>query len=163
MPELSLLPIVDDDLPFVQAMLYEAASWRGHADAPPVEEAMMQPDLAVYVDRWGRPGDRGLVARIGGEPAGAVWVRLYDDDNHGYGYLDGRTPELSIAVVEDHRGRGLGRCLMAASLAQARLDRVPRISLSVETDNPALALYESIGFVPAASVEDALTMVRILG
>lgn len=162
MPDLSLLPIVDDDLPFVRAMLYAAAFWRRPSDAPPFEEAMRRPELALYVDRWGRPGDRGLIARVSRAPVGAVWMRRFDDEHHGYGYVDERTPELSIAVVDDHRGRGIGRSLMAAVLAQARLDGVPRISLSVEPDNPARSLYESIGFVPTGPVDGAMTMVRTL-
>lgn len=160
MSNISLNPIGDDDLPFVRAMLYEAAFWRGKFDAPPPDTALHQPALARYVDGWGRPGDRGLVARISGVPAGAVWVRLFSDDDHGYGYVDDRTPELSIAVAEDQRGCGIGRCLMAAMLAQAHLDGVDRVSLSVETDNPALSLYDRLGFAPAETVGDAVTMVR---
>ena len=160
MPDLSLLPIVGDDLPFVRAMLYEAAFWREQSDAPSVDEALRQPGLAVYVDGWGRQGDQGLVARIEGEPVGAVWVRLFDDEEHGYGYLDDATPELSIAVVKDRRRRGIGRCLLTAVLTQARLEGVPRVSLSVETDNPARSLYDSMGFVPAGAIGDAMTMVR---
>ncbi|MDX1619899.1 MAG: GNAT family N-acetyltransferase [Nitriliruptorales bacterium] len=162
MSDLSLLPIVDDDLPFIRAMLYEAAFWRGGADAPPIEEAMRQPSLAVYVNQWGRRGDRGVVVRVSGKPAGAVWVRLFDDDNHGYGYVDDQTPELSMAVVEEHRGCGLGRCLLASMLAQARLDGVARVSLSVEPDNPARLLYQDIGFTPAETLDGALTMVCTL-
>lgn len=160
MSDLSLEPIRDGDLPFVRAMLYEAAFWRGTLDAPPADQALQQPALARYVDDWGRPGDRGLVARISEVPAGAVWVRLFNDDDHGYGYVDDRTPELSIAVAEDHRGCGIGRCLMAAMLVQAHLDGVDRVSLSVETDNPALSLYDSLGFAPAETVGNAVTMIR---
>ena len=101
-------------------------------------------------------------ARVSGKPVGAAWVRLFDEHSHGYGYVDDETPELSMAVVEDHRGRGIGRCLMAAMLAQARQDGVANVSLSVEPDNPARFLYESIGFVPEDSVDGALTMVRAL-
>ena len=162
MPDLSLLPIVPDDLPFVRAMLYEAAFWREPPDPPPIDQALRQPALAVYVDGWGRPGDQGLIARLAEEPAGAVWVRRFDDHDHGYGYLDDRTPELSIAVVKDHRGCGIGRCLLTAMLTQARLDEVPRVSLSVETANPARCLYEGVGFVPTGAAGEAVTMVRTL-
>lgn len=160
MSNLMLGPIESGDLPFVRAMLYEAAFWRGKLAAPPLDEALRQPDLARYVDDWGRPGDRGVVARISGAPAGAVWVRLFSEDDHGYGYVDDRTPELSIAVAEEHRGCGIGRCLMAGILAQAHLDSVDRISLSVERDNPAMSLYDNLGFVPAGTLGNAVTMVR---
>lgn len=162
MPALSLLPIEHDDLPFVRTMLYEAAFWREVSTTPPIEEALRQPSLAVYVNEWGRPGDQGLIARISGKPVGAVWVRLFNEASHGYGYVDHRTPELSLAVVKDHRRRGIGRCLMVTMLAQARLDGVFRISLSVELDNPARSLYESIGFVPEGAAAGAVTMVGTL-
>lgn len=51
-------------------------------------------------------------------------------------------------------------CLMAAMLAQAHPDGVDRVSLSVETDNPALSLYDRLGFVPTRTVGDAVTIVR---
>jgi ribosomal protein S18 acetylase RimI-like enzyme len=162
MADLSLLPISGDDLPFVRTMLYEAAYWRGMEDAPPIDEALRRPELARYIDHWGRRGDGGLVARIADAPAGAAWLRLFDDEDHGYGYVDDQTPELAIAVDPTHRGRGIGRCLLTAVLAQARLDDVASVSLSVETDNPSRALYESVGFEAIARVRGAVTMVRTL-
>lgn len=160
MPDLSLLPISDDDLPFVREMLYEAAFWRQESGGPPIDEALRKPDLARYVEGWGRPGDRGLVARVSETPAGAAWVRLFNDEDHGYGYVDDRTPELSLAVAEEHRGCGIGRCLVIAMLTQAHLDGAPHVSLSVEPDNPARSLYESLGFTPVGTADGALTMVR---
>jgi ribosomal protein S18 acetylase RimI-like enzyme len=162
MPALSILAVSDDDLTFVRAMLCEAAFWRNDADAPPTEEALIRSGLGVYIDGWGRPGDSGLVARVGGAPAGAVWVRRFRDDDHGYGYIDELTPELSIAVVKDRRGRGIGRCLMTAMLVQLRLDAVELVSLSVEDDNPARSLYDSLGFLPREAADGATTMTRTL-
>lgn len=162
MTSLSILPITDDDLPFVREMLYEAAFWRDISDAPPIDEALSEPGLAVYIEGWGRPGDAGLIARVRGGSAGAVWVRRFRDDYHGYGYLDERTPELSIAVAKDRRGCGVGRCLVTAMLVELCLHAVGQVSLSVETDNPALTLYESLGFVPRGTAEGAATMVRTL-
>lgn len=162
MPTLSLLPIVYDDLPFVRTMLYEAAFWRSTSNAPPLNEALRQPELAGYVDGWGRHGDQGLIARIETTPVGAVWIRRFTDDDHGYGYLDEDTPELSIAVETDQRGIGIGRCLGTAMLTQARLNGITRISLSVENDNPARSLYDDLGFMPVAAVGGSVTMARSL-
>lgn len=162
MQNLSLRPISNDDLTFARQMLYEAAFWRGEADAAPADEALQRSDLARYIEGWGRPGDRGLIARVSEAPTGAVWVRLFDDADHGYGYIDNQTPELSIAVAKDHRRCGIGRSLLTAMLAQACLDGVARVSLSVEKDNPARSLYASVGFVPTGTVGDAVTMIRPL-
>ena len=162
MTALSFLPIDAADLPFMAEMLRAAAFWRPGAEAPPVGELVEQPDLAVYVEGWGRPGDAGLIARIDGAPVGAVWVRHFRDDAHGYGYLDAATPELSIAVVEGRRGCGIGHGLLTAMLVDLRLRGVARVSLSVEDDNPARALYERLGFVPVRAAGGATTMVRVL-
>ena len=162
MTSLTILPITVDDLPFVRAMLYEAAFWRGAADAPPLAAALRAPELAVYVDEWGRSGDTGLIARVAGRPVGAVWVRRFRDHSHGYGYVDELTPELSIGVTPERRGYGIGGGLLAAMLALLRLDGVRRVSLSVETDNPARSLYQRFGFTPTASVDAAVTMARTL-
>jgi ribosomal protein S18 acetylase RimI-like enzyme len=162
MTSLSIAPLVAADLPFVREMLYEAAFWRDTTDAPPLDTALREPGLALYVEGWGRQGDDGLLARVGRRPVGAVWVRTFDDTTHGYGYVDGSIPELSIAVAGEHRGLGIGRCLMAAMLVQLRLQGNGKVSLSVETDNPARLLYESLGFTRLHAADGAVTMVRTL-
>jgi ribosomal protein S18 acetylase RimI-like enzyme len=159
---LTILPIAPDDLPFVREMLHAAAFWRDLAGAPPIDEALRQPGLGVYVDGWGRPGDAGLIARVRGTPTGAVWVREFRGDDRGYGFVDERTPELSIAVAPLHRGSGIGRCLLTAMLVELRLRGVDQVSLSVETDNPAVELYASVGFARRDVDDGAATMVRTL-
>lgn len=47
-------------------------------------------------------------------------------------------------------------------IAQARLASYPRLSLSVDPDNPARRLYESLGFVKVGVVGTSDTMVRDL-
>lgn len=159
---LSIVPFAERDLSFVREMLYEAAFWRGTVDAPPIDTALSLPSLGIYLEGWGRPGDDGLIAKVGDEPAGAVWVRRYSDDAHGYGYVDELTPELSIAVASDHRGRGIGRCLMTAILAELHLQAIAQVSLSVEDDNPARQLYQSLDFVTWRATDGASTMLRTL-
>lgn len=87
-------------------------------------------------------------------------MRRFDDAVHGYGYVDALTPELSIAVVPEYRGVGIGRCLMTSMLVELRLHGNPQVSLSVETDNPALQLYKSLGFVARHRAEGSVTMIR---
>jgi len=103
--------------------------------------------LARYAEGWGRPGDFALVAIEGFQPVGAAWYRLFTAQEHGFGFVDDVTPELTIAVVPSRRGHGYGSELLAALLEHAREEGFAGMSLSVEPDNPALELYERRGFV----------------
>ena len=151
-------PAEPSDLPFLRAMLYEAAFWRPYAARPPLDDALDDPALARYVDGWGRNGDAGVLA-VGDadELVGAAWYRLFEVDKPGFGFIDEWTPELSLAVVVDVRARGIGTGLLRALLARARADGFDALSLSVEPDNPARRLYERNGFVRVAG-EAAWTM-----
>jgi GNAT superfamily N-acetyltransferase len=148
-----------DDIELLRALLFEAAHWRPNVVRPPLEHALADPELARYVEGFGRRGDFGVVADEGAEPLGAAWWRYFEAAAPGYGFVDEATPEVSIAVLPAHRGRGIGRALLEALERAARDQHINRLSLSVERDNPATALYERIGFRPLGRHGNALTMV----
>jgi ribosomal protein S18 acetylase RimI-like enzyme len=126
------------------------------ADASVVE----QPELARYVNGWGRAGDDGLVAISShGEPIGAAWLRLWSEQDHGYGFIDTLTPELSVAVRPDARGRGVGTELLRRLLLRADASH-DSVSLSVSVENPAVRLYERLGFASVTLDGGSLTMRR---
>jgi ribosomal protein S18 acetylase RimI-like enzyme len=127
------------DVPFLRDMLRHAFYWR-----TPVGD--VEPPLTRYVRDWGRRGDRSLIIFDEYVPVGAAWYRLFKASDPGYGFIDEETPELSIAVVPSRRGKGLGRELLSALLIRAREDGFTALALSVEPDNPALKLYEKLGF-----------------
>jgi ribosomal protein S18 acetylase RimI-like enzyme len=55
---------------------------------------------------------------------------------------------LGMGVLAPFRGQGVGRKLIDATLAAARLKGAQRIDLEVREDNvPAMALYRAVGFV----------------
>jgi [ribosomal protein S18]-alanine N-acetyltransferase len=54
---------------------------------------------------------------------------------------------LNVATAPEHRRRGVGRCLMEATLAEGRARRCALATLEVRRGNePAIALYKSFGF-----------------
>jgi ribosomal protein S18 acetylase RimI-like enzyme len=67
-------------------------------------------------------------------------------------------PELSVAVVEEARGRGIGIALLRSLLDRAREERMSAVSLSVEEENPAVRLYERLGFAAVGRVGNAWRM-----
>jgi GNAT superfamily N-acetyltransferase len=148
-----------DDVQLLRVLLFEAAFWRPNVARPPVDEALADPDLARYVEGFGRPGDFGIVAEEDAEPLGAAWWRHFQAGARGYGFVDEATPELSAAVLPSHRGRGIGTAVLRALEREARHRGIDRLSLSVERDNPAVVLYERLGFRPLNREGNALTMV----
>jgi ribosomal protein S18 acetylase RimI-like enzyme len=135
--------------------LFHAANWEPTRDPLPLDH----PALAAYRDDWGRPGDLGVVAEADGEPVGAAYCRLV----RGYGYVDERTPEVTIGVDAAFRGRGIGSALLLALAELAKAEGFNQLSLSVEPTNPALRLYERLGYRPVGIDEGgSVTMIRAL-
>lgn len=149
----------EDDIRFLRQMLYEAAAWRPKDPRPALDVVFSNPQISRYIEGWGRPGDYGVIAESeSGVPAGAAWYRLFTQDEHGYGFISPALPEVTIGVSPSARRRGIGTRLLTALIAHARVAAWPALSLSVEDDNPAVRLYERLGFVRVGRVENAWTM-----
>ena len=133
-------------------MLRHAYHWRLSEDA--------ERPVYRYVRNWGRIGDAGVVAMDGPNAYGAAWYRLFTVGEPGFGFVDEKTPELTIAVVPSRRGKGAGKELLDALLEQARTDGFQAISLS--TDAGQVEWYERFGFETVAETPHAVTMVKRL-
>ncbi len=158
-PDFSLRDAVAQDETFIELMLLAAANWLSDRQLS-LEQMRNQPDLLHYVAGWPRDSDMGVVAVDRGEsPIGAVWLRQFSSDDPGYGYVPANVPELSIGVLDEWRGRGVGRALMRAQVQQARIRGLHTLSLSVERANPAVGLYLSEGWQVVAAGRDSDTMV----
>ncbi len=159
--------MVPTDEPFLWEMLYQALYVP--EESPALSRDLIQlPEIARYVEAWGRfpswealpTGDRGCLATDSQteQSVGAVWVRLWAGDDRGYGYVDGETPELAIAVLPDYRNQGIGTALLNQFLKS--IPKSLSISLSVAECNPAWRLYDRFGFAIVRRDESSMLMKR---
>ncbi len=142
------------DVHFLKDMLRHAYYWR----ATTVPESG-EPPVQRYVERWGRPGDTALVAIQDFQPVGAAWYRLFKVRQRRLRvHRRGDAGVVDRGRPEQARQSGLGSELLDALMAKARADGYEAISLSVEKDNPAVALYERHGFERVARTTALYTM-----
>jgi ribosomal protein S18 acetylase RimI-like enzyme len=143
------------DTDCLRDMLYYAIFVPADAQPPP-RDIVDAPQLVPYVRGFGtQDGDIGVIAEDATQPVGAAWVRLI----RGYGTIDAHTPELTIAVLPEYRGRSIGSQLLRALFAITDRSSA-QISLSVQSANPAYRLYTRFGFVVVADQDGTYTMVR---
>ncbi len=160
--DFSIRDLTPADEPFLWEMLYHAIHVP-EGQLPPPRSIVEEPKLAHYARQWGQtPGDLGFVAieNSTGKPVGAAWLRLFSHLDPGYGFVDDHTPELSIALLPDYRGQGLGTLLLNA-LLKAAGQKFRTISLSVSPNNPARRLYERSGFAVVADDGSSITMLKL--
>ena len=109
---------------------------------PLPREIIFEPEIYVYIKDFGKKGDCGVVAENGGRVIGAAWARIIT----AYGHIDDETPELAISVLPQYRGHGVGTSMMMYLFDLLRERGYRRTSLSVQKDNPAVRLYERLGY-----------------
>ena len=106
------------------------------------------------VDRyWFHPESEVWVAELDGEVVGSYALKPN---------LPGRGDHICNAgymVVPSHRGRGIGRALAVHSLARARTRGFEAMQYNhVISTNPAVKLWESLGFAIVGEVPDAFRL-----
>lgn len=152
--DLAIRDIRADELPLLEDFLYEAI-FVPEGVTPPQRSVIREPLLWRTIEGFGMlPDDRCLVAEVAGQVVGAVWCRTADQ----YGHIDDETPSLSIALYPEFRGRGIGTALMRAMLVHLTEAGYARVSLSVQQENYARRLYESLGFTTVGETGGELVM-----
>ena len=152
MPADSIIrPLAREDEPMLWEALYQAVHPTG-GDAPP-RDIVRRPDLARYVEGWGREGDRGFVALDTETQAllGAVWYREP---------TAAATPELAVVVAPGQRKRGIGAALLT-QWVRANPEQ-SEVALRMNPSNPAVRLYERFGFKIVNEAEGLVTLRREL-
>ncbi|MBD7938881.1 MULTISPECIES: GNAT family N-acetyltransferase [Cytobacillus] len=93
------------------------------------------------------------IRRNGGE----YLVAVEDEEIMGWVLLGGKRDEMTeqeigfiyeLYVQESNRGKGLGRQLMMAAMKELRKLQFKEFRLTAYHGNPAIGLYESLGFQP---------------
>jgi ribosomal protein S18 acetylase RimI-like enzyme len=141
--EISLRPAVDEDRAFLLAV-YQASRAEELA-AVPWSEDEKAAFLTMQFDAQDRhyadtlPSAVRSVVLLDGQPVGRMYVDVDEE----------RVLVVDIALLPEHRGRGVGAALLAGVLAEADRRRLPT-RLHVEPANPAQRLYRRLGFEVAA-------------
>ncbi len=147
-----------EETPLLKDFLYEAI-FLPEGVKPPDKSIVEKPELKVYTEDFGtQSGDNCLVAVINGRIVGAVWTRIMND----YGHIDDETPSFAVSLFKEYRGRRIGTALMKAMLEKLSFQGYKRASLSVWKENPAVTLYERLGFHTVFENAEEYVMVREL-
>ncbi|MEU7056793.1 GNAT family N-acetyltransferase [Streptomyces sp. NPDC046197] len=129
-----------------------------HPDAVKLNDQVQ----AEYHLRYGDGGDATLLDPADFRPPNGVYLIAYDEngapvatggwrsqDRNDEGNEDGDAELKRMYVVEEMRGRGLARWLLAALEEDARAAGRVRMVLETGTKQPeAIALYTSSGYEP---------------
>jgi GrpB-like predicted nucleotidyltransferase (UPF0157 family)/GNAT superfamily N-acetyltransferase len=152
-------PLQSKDLDFLREMFYSSL-FVPPGEPPFCRSIIYRPDLSKYHQEWGRESDLGFLLFTPGELIGAAWCRFFCKEEKGYGFIAEDIPEIGIALRPKYRAKGLGTRLLQKLLAELQLRGSSQVSLSVDQRNPALRLYERLGFKKYRQEGNALIMVR---
>ena len=129
------------EYPLLEDFLYHAIFLPPGTEPLP-REIIFEPEIYVYIKDFGKKDDCGVIAEDDGRVIGAAWARIIP----AYGHIDDETPELAISVLPEYRGQGVGTSMMKCLFDLLRGRGYRRTSLSVQKDNPAVRLYERLGY-----------------
>ncbi len=161
MSELVIREIKQNEISFLSEMLYEAIfTATGEQKLP--KEIINEPTLNNYIKDFGRKDDVCLVCVIEKNLVGAIWTRQFTESNKGYGFINSKTPELSMAIKENFRANGIGKILLERMLKLLFELNYKQVSLSVDKRNFAFNFYKNHNFVEVDFDKNSIKMVRKL-
>ena len=151
-----------DTIPMPQQLdEYRIVAWD-----PSRDEEMRSVKNDAFRDHWGsqptnteewRQLTTGAAARLdlslaaldrNNDIVGVLLVHRHADDDASlgakYGWIN------KVAVLRNHRGRGIARELIISAMRDMQRDGLERVALGVDSDNPTGAhrLYTALGFTP---------------
>ena len=141
LPELTIRPAVEADVPTILALIRALAAFEKAApDAVPITETLLRESLFGTT-----PATEGLVARLYGEVAGyALYFHNFSSWRGRRGlYLE------DLFVRPELRRRGIGRALLREVARIATERGCARMEwLVLDWNRPAIDFYRSLGAAP---------------
>jgi ribosomal protein S18 acetylase RimI-like enzyme len=137
--EVTLRPATDDDYDFMRR-LYASTREAEMVHFPfdePQKRAFLDQQFAAQFEHYGihyPTCERGIIERDG-TPVGRLWVDEWPD----------QIRLVDIALMPDSRGLGIGSMLVRQVMDRGASSRKP-VTIHVEAANPALRLYQRLGF-----------------
>lgn len=147
----------ESEYPLLADFLY-LSIFQKEGEPPLRRDIIEEPEIARYIEDFGKPHDYALVAVHQEQVVGVVFARLI----HAYGYVDEATPELTISVLKDYRKKGIGSALLEGMVKLLREHDCEKISLSVQKENPAFQLYQNLGFTIVEDKGEDVVMLFLL-
>ena len=147
-----------EEYPLLKEFLYEAIFLPPGVTAPP-KSVLLLPELQVYIKDFGKDRrDLALVAEYKNKIVGAVWARRMKD----YGFVNENTPSLAISLWQEFRGKGIGTRMLNNLFCFLIEQGEDRVSLSVQKENPAVRLYQRLGFWTVKETSEEYIMIKSL-
>ena len=154
--------IKDSELDFLSQMLYVALFVPKGQDPLP-KEIIETESISKYISNWNKDKyDIALVVEIENKLVGAIWGRMFDEANKGFGFIDNGIPELSMAVLPKFQNKGIGLEMLNTIFSSYLEMGIKEISLSVYKENYVYRLYKKVGFKVSEETETTFTMKKIL-
>jgi ribosomal protein S18 acetylase RimI-like enzyme len=105
------------------------------------------PALSIYNDFYGLTAkDLGLYALLNHKIAGAIWTRRLNAEHNSTAFVNENTPVMSVAVLPEFRGKGVGSFMMEQFLQEAAT-LYDALSVNVLKDSKAIEFYKKFGFI----------------
>ncbi|MFA5455390.1 MAG: GNAT family N-acetyltransferase [Sulfurimonas sp.] len=104
-------------------------------------------ELEIYDRFYGLSSkDLGLYALCEHKIAGAIWLRLLKEDDKAKGFIDEKTPVLTIGVKPEFRKMGIGSAMLEQLFLEAGA-LFEKISVSVLNNEKSIGFFKKHGFV----------------
>jgi GNAT superfamily N-acetyltransferase len=116
----------------------------------------------IYTIAYGfKNTDLGVYSLTNNVVSGAAWIRLFNESHGAAAYVDNVTPVLTLGILPDMRGNGIGTLIMNQLLQEAAVvyDRI-----SVLSNKDSESFYRQLGFfsLDNSDSKDVFTMIKKL-